>query len=98
MTMRTEHRRLDATAWQTRDDVWSALFVALGSPAWHGRNLDALTDSLRGGDLNGVKPPVAIEVQGVEAASAEARLELARIASVFRDLAADGVPVTWTQS
>jgi RNAse (barnase) inhibitor barstar len=98
MTLRTEHLCLDATAWQTTDDVWSALLVALGAPAWHGRNLDALADSLRGGDLNVVNPPFAIEVHGVEATSAEARLALARIASVFRNLADDGVPVAWAQS
>lgn len=93
-----EHLRLDATSWRTADDVWSDVLKALGAPAWHERNLDALADSLRGADLNTINPPLAVDVRGVAAASAEAKTELARIASVFRDLGGEGVAVAWAQS
>ena len=93
-----EHLRLNAASWRNADDVWENLLLALGAPGWHGRNLDALADSLRGGDLNAINPPLTVEVQGVAAASAEAKWELARIASVFREMASEGAVVAWAQS
>jgi hypothetical protein len=43
---------LDARAWRNRDDFYGALLPSLGAPHWHGRNLDALNDSLRYDDIN----------------------------------------------
>ena len=86
---------LDASRWRTREDVWVALLAALRAPGWHGRNLDALDETLRAADVNGVNPPLAVEVTG-SAAGAEAQVEVARLASLFRDLSAGGVRVTWT--
>src|ERR1700758_165329 len=42
---------LNGADWATRDDVYDAFFRAVGAPEWHGRNLDALADSIRGGSI-----------------------------------------------
>ena len=84
-----------ASAWHTVPDVYAALFTGLGAPAWHGRNLDALNDSLTSGDINAVAPPLRVEVAGPSAAGPEARALAARIADLFADRAAEGHAVAW---
>jgi len=88
---------LNASRWRTREDVWVGLLAALRAPDWHGHNLDALDETLRAGGVNGVSLPFAVEVTGA-AAGPEAQFEMTRLASFFRDLAADGVPVAWAHA
>ena len=38
---------LNGAEWTTRDDVYDSFFRAVGAPDWHGRNFDALRDSIR---------------------------------------------------
>jgi len=59
--------RLDATSWRSIDDVFDALLPALKAPDWHGRNMDALIDSMGTGDVNGVEPPYVVSVLGLAA-------------------------------
>ena len=86
---------LDAARWRTAGDVYDALLVALGAPTWHGRNLDALADSLRGGDLNRVNSPLDVTVTGLSSAGPEAQAAATRIAVLFADLSHDGCDVRW---
>jgi len=53
---------LDGSNWTSAADFYSALLPALHAPTWHGRNLDALYDSLSGG-INGVEPPFHVVIQ-----------------------------------
>lgn len=55
---------LDVTGWKSQDDFYDAILRALGSPTWHGRNLDALWDSLICDTVNTVKLPVEIVLAG----------------------------------
>ena len=50
---------LDARAWRNRDDFYGALLPSLGAPHWHGRNLDALNDSLAALHILGIEVPKA---------------------------------------
>ncbi len=61
MAMKNIH--LDATNWKTRDDFYDALLPALGAPAWHGRNLDALEETIRDDNINKVKSPYRLHIQ-----------------------------------
>ena len=72
---------IDASGWRHEGAVWNAVLAALDAPAWHGRNLDALADSL-GGGINGVEGPVILVVTGVPVAL---RPLVARMAEVFRE-------------
>ena len=84
---------LDGAAWRTKDDFYADLLPVLGAPSWHGRNLDALNDSLAGGDINAVNPPFVISVRGVAEMGAEARSMVDRFADLIRHLKARGVDV-----
>jgi RNAse (barnase) inhibitor barstar len=68
---------LDAGGWTDWSDFYDALFAGLGSPHWHGKNLDALIDSMIHGGINEIEPPYRIVVANVSKAGAGARSELA---------------------
>jgi hypothetical protein len=53
---------LDAAVWKTALDFYDALLAALGAPMWHGRNINALIDSMIWGGINEVAPPYTIRV------------------------------------
>ena len=60
------------------------LLSGLKAPGWHGRNLDALWDSITS-DINGVSPPFLVEVTGHRQASEEVALLVSRVQSVFEE-------------
>lgn len=82
---------LDAAGWRTTDDFYTDLLSALKAPAWHGRNLDALWDTLteraRFDDLtdfiNGIPPPFRVDVRNVQLASEPVKAFLPRIEHLF---------------
>ena len=55
---------LDGSRWASRDDLFDDLLAALGAPDWHGRNGDALIDSIGTGDINAVEPPYLLRISG----------------------------------
>ncbi len=42
------------------EEFYDVFLPQVGAPDWHGRNLDALNDSLVAGDINDVIPPYCI--------------------------------------
>jgi RNAse (barnase) inhibitor barstar len=48
---------MDAAEWQSVDDMYLSFFRAVGAPDWHGKNFDALRDSIAGGDINRIETP-----------------------------------------
>lgn len=85
---------LDANVWRSREDVYEAFLPALGAPDWHGRNLDALWDSLTSDDINEVKAPFAIEVQRTASLPRELRRFLRAISGLFDDARQEGIEVS----
>src|SRR5574337_372345 len=55
---------LDATNWPTTGDFYDALLAAIGAPEYHGRNLNALVDSMVWGGINAVEPPYVVRISG----------------------------------
>ncbi|MEL6641041.1 MAG: barstar family protein, partial [Pseudomonadota bacterium] len=74
--------KIDVSDCMTADDVYQRLLAILDPPDWHGRNLDALWDSITS-DINGVLPPYAIEVVGRDGVPKPVSVLLARIQTVF---------------
>jgi RNAse (barnase) inhibitor barstar len=74
---------LDARAWQRPDDFYEALLPRLGAPDWHGRNLDALNDSIFNGQINRVEPPYHISVKGTASLSGDMRVFLRKVRRIF---------------
>ena len=77
--------RPDGSGWRTPADFYSALLPALGAPTWHGRNLDALYDSLSG-DINQMEPPFRVELAGTVDLSADMAAFLAQVVAAFDDV------------
>ncbi len=81
---------LDASGWHDRAEGFRAILAVLEAPDWHGANLDALLDSLRGG-VNGVEPPFALTLTGMPAHLAGFGEALAE---VFAQATREGIAVS----
>jgi RNAse (barnase) inhibitor barstar len=84
---------LNGADWTTKDDVYSAFFQAVGAPEWHGRNLDALEDSISGGSINQVEVPYRLIITSYARIGPDAKAMADRFISLVHELAADGCPV-----
>ncbi len=84
---------MHAGRWRTADDLYDSFFSAVGAPAWHGRNLDALSDSIGGGQINAIEVPYRIVIRGLACASTNAREIAMQFEDVVRSLAREGCPV-----
>jgi len=84
---------LEARDWQTSDDVYNSFFDAVCAPTWHGRNFNALNDSIATGAINKIEIPYQIEVRNVRLASRVAQQFVDEFAGLIADLKAKGCPV-----
>jgi RNAse (barnase) inhibitor barstar len=84
---------MDAVGWTSRDDIYSSFFEAVGAPPWHGKNLDAIWDSIRGGQINKIEVPFRLVFTNYAALSPSLKNDAERFIGVFRDAAEDAVPV-----
>jgi RNAse (barnase) inhibitor barstar len=84
---------LNGAEWKTRDDVYDSFFHAVGSPDWHGRNFNALRDSIGTGSINAVEVPYRLVIQNYDKIAPSARQMAADFIDLIRELAAKGCPV-----
>lgn len=84
---------LDARKWRSVEDVYNALFEILGSPAWHGKNFNALHDSIVTGQINRVGVPYILSIQGISSANSEVRLFVRDLVDLISKFEAQGCPV-----
>jgi RNAse (barnase) inhibitor barstar len=73
---------LDAQAWTSSDDLYESFCKAVGAPDWHGRNFNALRDSIATGKTNAIELPYRIRINNYSSAT----LEVKKIADDFIDL------------
>ncbi len=81
---------MDGRLWQTANDFYTAYLTAVGAPDWHGRNLDALWDSLTGGDINRRNPPFRVRIAGLTEMGGDARQMVERFVAFAEDAKAAG--------
>jgi len=84
---------LDAGGWRSRDDFYSAFFDAVGAPEWHGRNFNALNDSIGQGSINKIEVPYRIVIQNLDRANAEIEILIRDFGQLIVYLQNDGCPV-----
>ena len=84
---------LSGAGWIDHDSFYDAFFEAVGAPSWHGRNLDALNDSIGAGDINKVEVPYTIKITGINSMTTDARAFVDRFSTLIGDLKEEGVPV-----
>jgi RNAse (barnase) inhibitor barstar len=84
---------LNGAEWATKDDVYDAFFRAVGAPEWHGRNLDALADSISGGSINQVEVPYRLVIKSYDTIGPHAKPMMDSLIKLVHELAAKGCPV-----
>jgi hypothetical protein len=87
---------LSGATWQTVDDFYDAFFAAVGAPSWHGRNFNALNDSIGTGDINKVAVPYSLKITGLKRMSGAARSVVEKFRTLIGELQTEGVPVSLT--
>lgn len=65
------------------EDFYNSLLPQLDAPEWHGRNLDALSDTLVGGEINGIEPPMCIINLNVESLAVQLRGFFTKVAKIY---------------
>lgn len=84
---------LDGTSWTTRDDVYDAFFRAVGAPEWHGRNFNALRDSISTGSINQVEVPYRLVIKNYDRIRSAAKTMADDFIDLIHELAAEGCRV-----
>jgi ribonuclease inhibitor len=87
---------LNASDWNTTDDVYDAFFAAVGAPDWHGRNFNALNDSIATGDINRIEVPYRLVIQNYDRVGEGAKKMTDDFIDLIRELAAEGTPIAIT--
>ncbi len=84
---------LDGKKWKTPDDLYDAFFKAVGAPSWHGRNFNALRDSIVTGRINKIELPYVVRIKNYASIGAEAKIFAADFVKFFKELHESGSPV-----
>jgi RNAse (barnase) inhibitor barstar len=84
---------LDGAKWITRDDVYDSFFAAVGAPSWHGRNLDALNDSIAGRQINRIEVPYKLVLRNFDLIGPGALKVANDFIDLIHELAEGGTPV-----
>jgi RNAse (barnase) inhibitor barstar len=84
---------LDGAAWTNSDDVYDAFFHAVGAPKGHGRNFNALNDSIAAGSINEVEVPYRLVIKNYDRMGGEAKRMTDDFVDLIHEIAARGCPV-----
>ena len=84
---------LEGMGWRTPDDFYDAFLKAVGAPEWHGRNFNALRDSIAGGHINAVELPYRIHVFGFDRMAPEAGQIVKDFSDLIREIHSEGYEV-----
>ena len=76
---------VDASHWKSKLDLFEGMLAALGAPAWHGRSVNALIDSIIYGGINSSEPPFKLRVTGTSNLSPEVKDILVYAISTLRE-------------
>jgi RNAse (barnase) inhibitor barstar len=86
--------KLDAYGWKNSDDVYESLFTVLGSPPWHGKNLNALNDSVVTGNINAVEVPYTLSIRNLRSANSDVRQFVLTLVDFISQREEEGCPVS----
>jgi hypothetical protein len=76
-----------------RQSFYDAFFFAVGAPAWHGPNFNALNDSIDGGGINQIEVPYTIVIRNVPIENPFVASFLSDLSSLIANFQAKGCPV-----
>ena len=84
---------MDGKDWNVPDDVYDSFFGAVGAPAWHGRNFNALRDSIAVGDINKIEVPYIIIMRNYGSIGSGAKQLATEFVQLVKELHDSGCPV-----
>jgi len=84
---------IDAKNWVGPNDLYDAFFEAVGAPPWHGRNFDALRDSIAVGQINKIEVPYVIRIKNYSSIGEGAKGIAGVFVMLIKDLRQAGCPV-----
>ncbi len=84
---------LDGSTFATRNDVYDAFFQAVGAPEWHGRNFDALHDSICTGEINAIEVPYCVVIKNRSLVGEGAKKMVDDFIDLLNEFSRIGVPV-----
>ena len=84
---------LDASTWKADDDVYDSFFKAVGAPEWHGRNFNALNDSIANGQINAIEIPYRLIIKHRSRAGEGAVNMMDDFVDLIHEIGARGFPV-----
>ncbi len=84
---------LDADGWETMDDFFQAFFLVVGAPSWHGKNFNALRDSVGMGSINQIEVPFRLILKNFDRIRPSLKEFVNGFVATIDDLASEGVPV-----
>ncbi len=82
--------------WYLMNDLYSAFFAAVGAPEWHGRNFDALNDSIATGGINRIEVPYRIIIRNAPADNKMVKGVLEDFSGLIHHLQGRGCPVSFS--
>lgn len=82
-----------ASEWQVMNYFYDEFFRAVGAPAWHGRNDDALIDSIEGGAINQIEVPYRIVIRNIPRENNAVERLLDNFSDLVRGMQSNGCPV-----
>jgi len=84
---------LDGKNWTTPDDVYDSFFAVVGAPEWHGRNFNALIDSIETGNINEIEVPYRLIITNSASVGEGARKMVNDFVDLIHEIKARGCPV-----
>jgi RNAse (barnase) inhibitor barstar len=84
---------MDAAAWKSSDDLYLSFFNAVQAPEWHGKNLNAIRDSIGGGQINKIEVPYRLVFKNYDTLSSDLKQKTDFFIEVVSDMAKEGIPV-----
>jgi RNAse (barnase) inhibitor barstar len=84
---------MDASEWETVDDLFRSFFRVVGAPSWHGRNFNALRDSIGAGQINNIEVPYRLVFRNDDKIHPAVKERAEHFIAVIHELAGQGVPV-----
>jgi RNAse (barnase) inhibitor barstar len=84
---------LNGADWKTKDDFYDAFFAAVGAPSWHGRNFNALSDSITTGNINEVELPYFIHVFGLDKMPGDVKRLVEDFCGLIKEFRSEGYEV-----
>jgi RNAse (barnase) inhibitor barstar len=84
---------LDSSKWVSINDFYDSFLAAVGAPDWHGRNFNALNDSIGTGGINKLEVPYRIVIRNANRMGKDAASLVKDLGDLIQHLQIEGCPV-----